>query len=156
MISECCICYEEVICFQRVELKCGHVYHIKCIRKWSGIKKECPLDRIRFRLSDLNKDEVIVRMNDIEEFTGEKFSMWIRGMPKPARKPVLKAICKWESIKDCIDGTNFIVENVADFPDLISILTRGKRLRFDHVKTKFEIANRRRYFRSDFSIPFKY
>lgn len=53
--EECCICYSKLSSSKTIELPCGHVFHDKCIRTWSKKKKNCPLDRKPFRLSDLSK-----------------------------------------------------------------------------------------------------
>ena len=52
--SECCICYEKLSQKRSTKLKCGHVYHTHCIKKWGLTKMECPMDRKRIRHSDIN------------------------------------------------------------------------------------------------------
>ena len=42
--EECCICYEKLSQKRSTKLKCGHVFHTLCIRKW---------DRKKIRASDL-------------------------------------------------------------------------------------------------------
>jgi len=51
--DECCICYSKLSSSKTIKLSCGHVFHGKCIRRWSKKKKECPLDRKAFKLSEL-------------------------------------------------------------------------------------------------------
>ena len=51
--EECCICYEKLSHKRSTKLKCGHVYHTLCIRKWGSKKMECPMDRKKIRASDL-------------------------------------------------------------------------------------------------------
>ena len=42
--SECIICLENMIKGERVKiLRCGHIYHYKCIDEWFKRKRECPL-----------------------------------------------------------------------------------------------------------------
>ena len=52
--EECCICYEKLSQKRSTKLKCGHVFHTFCIRKWGSMKMECPMDRKKIRASDLN------------------------------------------------------------------------------------------------------
>lgn len=51
--AECCICYEKLSRERSTKLKCGHVYHTHCIKKWGLTKMECPMDRKKIRKSDL-------------------------------------------------------------------------------------------------------
>ena len=51
--AECCICYEKLSQKRSTKLKCGHVYHTHCIKKWGLTKMECPMDRKKIRASDL-------------------------------------------------------------------------------------------------------
>ena len=51
--AECCICYEKLSQKRSTKLKCGHVFHTLCIRKWGNMKMECPMDRKKIRASDL-------------------------------------------------------------------------------------------------------
>ena len=51
--AECCICYEKLSRERSTKLKCGHVYHTHCIKKWGLTKMECPMDRKKIRHSDL-------------------------------------------------------------------------------------------------------
>ena len=51
--AECCICYEKLSQERSTKLKCGHVYHTHCIKKWGLTKMECPMDRKKIRASDL-------------------------------------------------------------------------------------------------------
>ena len=51
--EECCICYEKLSQKRSTKLKCGHVFHTFCIRKWGNMKMECPMDRKKIRASDL-------------------------------------------------------------------------------------------------------
>ena len=51
--AECCICYEKLSQERSTKLKCGHVYHTHCIKKWGLTKMECPMDRKKIRKSDL-------------------------------------------------------------------------------------------------------
>ena len=51
--EECCICYEKLSQKRSTKLKCGHVFHTLCIRKWGSMKMECPMDRKKIRASDL-------------------------------------------------------------------------------------------------------
>ena len=44
--SECTICLEEVKSFP---LKCGHVFHQECLKKWLNEKKTCPNCRIKIK-----------------------------------------------------------------------------------------------------------
>lgn len=50
---ECCICHEDFSTAKTTKLKCGHIYHVKCLRKWSKKKKECPMDRKPFKICEL-------------------------------------------------------------------------------------------------------
>jgi len=36
----CTICLEP--CFNGVEIECGHIFHKKCIEKWTSLKQTCP------------------------------------------------------------------------------------------------------------------
>ena len=36
----CTICLEP--CLNGVEIECGHIFHKKCIEKWTSFKKTCP------------------------------------------------------------------------------------------------------------------
>ena len=51
--EECCICYEKLSQKRSTKLKCGHVFHTFCIRKWGNMKMECPMDRKKIIASDL-------------------------------------------------------------------------------------------------------
>ena len=51
--EECCICYEKLSQKRSTKLKCGHVFHTLCIRKWGIMKMECPMDRKKIIASDL-------------------------------------------------------------------------------------------------------
>ena len=46
----CNICLEDMVSTQkRAVLKCRHVYHEKCLKKWTQRSKTCPVDRLAFR-----------------------------------------------------------------------------------------------------------
>ena len=46
----CNICLEDMASTQkRAVLKCRHVYHEKCLKKWTQRSKTCPVDRLAFR-----------------------------------------------------------------------------------------------------------
>jgi hypothetical protein len=40
--GECCICLEDLT-YDLYALKCGHLFHENCIRKWLRFKKFCPV-----------------------------------------------------------------------------------------------------------------
>jgi len=40
---ECSICLEEICRVKSVKLKCGHIYHKKCINKWKFMNDSCCL-----------------------------------------------------------------------------------------------------------------
>jgi hypothetical protein len=49
--EECTICLEEFKNKQILrKLKCGHMFHIKCIDKWLKIHKNCPNDKIEVEI----------------------------------------------------------------------------------------------------------
>ena len=52
--DDCCICYEPMGKRKLIQLECEHVYHSKCLKKWSKKKMECPMDRKPFHFSTLN------------------------------------------------------------------------------------------------------
>ena len=42
--NECIICLEKMIKGDHIKiLKCGHIYHEKCINEWYKKVKECPI-----------------------------------------------------------------------------------------------------------------
>lgn len=42
--NECIICLENMIKGDKIKiLRCGHIYHYKCIDEWFKRKRECPL-----------------------------------------------------------------------------------------------------------------
>ena len=42
--NECIICLDEMVIGEYIKtLKCGHIYHNKCINEWFNIKKICPI-----------------------------------------------------------------------------------------------------------------
>ena len=51
MNIECCICLNEIKPKKRLQLpkynphklKCNHIFHIGCIKRWSKVNKKCPL-----------------------------------------------------------------------------------------------------------------
>ena len=46
----CNICLEDMASIQkRAVLKCRHVYHEKCLKKWTQRSKTSPVDRLAFR-----------------------------------------------------------------------------------------------------------
>ena len=51
--EECSICYEKFARKRCVKLKCGHIYHKACIKKWGKTSMVCPMDRKKFRISEL-------------------------------------------------------------------------------------------------------
>ena len=49
--EECTICLEEFKNKQILrKLKCGHMFHTKCIDKWLKIHKNCPNDKIEVEI----------------------------------------------------------------------------------------------------------
>ena len=42
--NECIICLDDMKIGDNIKiLKCGHIYHYKCINDWFKVKKECPI-----------------------------------------------------------------------------------------------------------------
>ena len=42
--NECIICLDDMKIGDNIKiLKCGHIYHHKCINDWFNVKKECPI-----------------------------------------------------------------------------------------------------------------
>ena len=42
--NECIICLDDMKIGDHIKiLKCGHIYHHKCINEWFNVKKECPI-----------------------------------------------------------------------------------------------------------------
>ena len=42
--NECIICLDDMKISDHIKiLKCGHIYHYKCINDWFEVKKECPI-----------------------------------------------------------------------------------------------------------------
>ena len=42
--NECIICLDDMKIGDNIKiLKCGHIYHYKCINEWFNVKKECPI-----------------------------------------------------------------------------------------------------------------
>ena len=42
--NECIICLEKMVINDHIKiLKCGHIYHEKCINEWFKKVKECPI-----------------------------------------------------------------------------------------------------------------
>jgi len=40
-MKECTICLDELI-YDITKLKCGHIFHFNCIKKWSNLHTRCP------------------------------------------------------------------------------------------------------------------
>jgi len=63
-LDECSICFENT--YSKINnvnsLKCGHVFHEDCIRKWKHIKNTCPICRsslLEIKYSDLACNDTI-------------------------------------------------------------------------------------------------
>lgn len=85
------------------------------------------------------KQKDLERRNDIEEITGMKFSTWLSGIPKPARR----AVYRWESVQQCIDGTRLIEKNIGEFSDdFIYNAVRRKNLSMYFVMAHINTATK--------------
>ena len=63
--DDCSICYLKLSTSETITLQCGHIFHAECIRKWSKKKKNCPLDRKSFKLSEVGLSEVDISEVDM-------------------------------------------------------------------------------------------
>ena len=47
-VNDCSICLEKMKQKNKIKfLKCGHVFHATCIKKWNNITKTCPICRAK-------------------------------------------------------------------------------------------------------------
>jgi len=46
--NNCCICCQSIWLKNPFKTKCGHVFHMNCLKEWYRIKKICPLCRMEF------------------------------------------------------------------------------------------------------------
>ena len=52
-IIRCSICLSEMW-NNIVVLKCGHIYHFRCMQKWSLEQETCPYCRTKARIDEVN------------------------------------------------------------------------------------------------------
>ncbi len=48
-LDECSICLQ-LIYIDRKKISCGHIFHLKCIKKWNKSNIACPLCRVNINL----------------------------------------------------------------------------------------------------------
>lgn len=75
-LEECCICNDKYSMNNiPIKLKCDHVYHKKCIKKWSNTSLTCPICR-----------ESIIECNDCNGEQVQSFDIYCRVIPKEFRQ----------------------------------------------------------------------
>lgn len=51
--TECAICLKMIKSRFAKKIPCGHLFHIKCLKKWEKIKMSCPMCRYKYGEVDL-------------------------------------------------------------------------------------------------------
>ena len=61
---DCAIC-QKCVKNNKASIQCSHEFNFQCIEKWSKIKNECPLCRLKFNEIKANKIELKIKDVDV-------------------------------------------------------------------------------------------